>query len=194
MPVYEDEGQRLVHLGIAYSYSGTDENNFAAANRPLVRAGAGSQEVSNILNTGSFFTPDPVQILNVELAAVLGRLSLSGEYQLARGTNVFDQFSGGVFSGPHGNVTYQACYAEAGFFLTPGDYRRYDKKAGVWGRQVTQAESLAAHPCSAWLFADHAPVQLLCRYSYLDLVSGDPVLTPPSGTQAGRENNEGLMD
>ncbi len=37
LPFYEDDGRRLLHLGIGYTYGGT-ENNFYAANRPLVRA------------------------------------------------------------------------------------------------------------------------------------------------------------
>jgi hypothetical protein len=76
LPVYEDEGRRLLHVGIGYSLSGTDNHNFEAANRPLVRAGAGSQQVPDILSTGDFVTSDPVQIVNAELAAVLGRFTV----------------------------------------------------------------------------------------------------------------------
>ncbi len=186
LPIYVDEGQRLLHVGIGYSYSGLDNNSFDAANRPLVRAGAGSQEVPNIIQTGAYFTPNAVQLMNAELAAVLGRFAMSAEYQLFRGTDVFGQFSNGVYSDPRGNVTYQSFYAEAGFFLNPDDYRRYDKKKAVWDRQLA---GQPGSPCSPWCFADHTPVQLLCRYSYLDLDSGNPVTTPSSGTQAGREHD-----
>ena len=188
LPIYEDDGQRLVHLGIGYDYSGTDNNNFYAANRPLVRAGAGSQQVPNILYTGAFYTPNPVQLMNAEFAMVCGRLSMSAEYQLVRGTDIFDTLNNGVFSGPRGNVTYQGFYAESGFFLNPDDYRRYNKKNAVWDRQL-QGDSSGSRMRSPWLFADHTPVQLLCRYTYLDLDSGNPVLTPSSGTQAGREHD-----
>jgi phosphate-selective porin OprO and OprP len=187
LPVYADEGRRLLHVGIVYSLSGTDNHNFATANRPLVRAGAGSQEVPNIIQTGNFFTSDPVQLLDLELAAVLGRFSMSAEYQYVRGTDVFGQFSGGVFSDPRGDVTYQSVYAECGFFLTP-DYRRYNKKEGVWGRQLATPDPCGGHTSSPWLF-DHTPLQLICRYTYLDLASGSPVLTPSSGAQAGWEND-----
>jgi phosphate-selective porin len=85
-------------------------------------------------------------------------------------------------------VTYQGFYAEGGCFLNPDDYRRYNKKDGVWDRQL-QGDSSAARMRSPWLFADHTPVQLLCRYTYLDLDSGNPVLTPSSGAQAGREHD-----
>jgi len=184
-----DEGRRLLHLGVGYSYSGTDDNNFSTANRPLVRAGAGSQEVPNIIATGNFFTPDAVQIADAEIAAVCGRYSLSAEYQLAIGTNVYGQLNNGVFSDPHGDVTYQGLYIEGGFFLNPDDYRRYDKKSGTWARHLAASSDTSRQPRSGWLFADHTPVQLICRYSYLDLASGNPVLTSSSGTQAGWEND-----
>jgi phosphate-selective porin OprO and OprP len=187
LPIYEDDGRRLLHLGIGYNYGGT-ENNFYAANRPLVRAGAGSQDVPNIIYSGTYFTPNPVQIVDAELAAVMGRFAFSAEYELAFASDVFSQFNNGVFSGPHGDVTYQGLYVEAGFFLNPDDHRAYDKKDGDWGRQLAAPCSSAGQPGSPWLF-DHTPVQLICRYSYLNLTSGQPVLTPSSGVQAGREND-----
>lgn len=187
--VDQDEGRRLVHMGVGCSYSGTDDHNFEVANRPLVRAGAGSQQIPNILDTGKFFTANPVQLFNAEYAMILGRFSASAEYQLGRATNLFQQFSNGVFSGPRGNVTYQGLYAEVGFFLSPEDYRRYNRKEGVWGRQIVTQESSASEPATRRFFANHMPVQLICRYSYLDLASGQPVLTPSSGAQAGWEND-----
>ncbi len=188
LPIYMDDGQSLVHLGIGYSYGGLDNSSFDATNRPLVRAGAGPQEIPNVIQTGTYYTPNAIQLLNAELATVLGRFSMSAEYQLVRGSDVFGQYSNGVFSDPRGNVTYQSFYAEAGFFLNPDDYRRYNKKIGVWDRQL-QGESSAARMRSPWFFADHTPLQLLCRYSYLDLDSGNPVVTLSSGTQAGREHD-----
>ena len=187
LPIYEDEGRRLLHLGIGYSIGGTDDNNFATANRPLVRAGAGSTEAPNIIATGNFFTNDPVQLLDFEFAAVHGRYALSAEYEAVFGHDVFGQLNNGVFSDPRGDVTYQSCYVEGGFFLHPDDYRRFDKKQAVWGRQYA-ASCDDNRPRSTWLFG-HTPVQLICRYTYLDLASGNPVLTSSSGAQAGWEND-----
>lgn len=188
LPFYEEDGRRLVHLGFAFNYSGTDNNRFAAANRPLVRAGAGPRQVPDVLRTGTFFTTDPVQIINVEFATVLNQFSVSAEYQFSRGSNLFEQFDDGVFSGPRGNVTYQGFYVEAGLFLNPADYRRFNKQEAVWDRQITQAAD-SRRASRSRFFAAHKPVQLVCRYSFLDLVSGTPVLTPASGSQAGREND-----
>jgi phosphate-selective porin OprO/OprP len=187
LPIYEDDGRRLLHFGVGYSYGGTDNNNFSTANRPLVRAGAGSMEVPNIIATGSFFTNDPVQFLDFEFAAVHGRYALSAEYQAAYGHNVFGQLNNGVFSDPRGDVTYQSFYVEGGFFLNADDYRRFDKQSAVWGRQYA-ATCESGGSQSPWLF-DHTPVQLICRYTYLDLASGNPVLTPSSGALAGWEND-----
>ena len=181
LPIWDDEGRRLVHLGIAYSCNAADDHSFSAANRPLVRAGAGPQQVPNIVQTGTFYTPDPLQIVNAELAAVYGRFSMSAEYQLARGTRLFQHFDGARYSGPRGNVTYQGVYVEGGLFLDPRDHRRYDRKMGIWDR--LQSEE------SQHFLDRHTPVELLCRYSYLDLVSGSPVLTSASGAPAGREND-----
>jgi phosphate-selective porin len=188
LPFYDKEGRELLHLGIGYTYTGT-ENNFYAANRPLVRAGAGSQEVPNVIYTGMFYTPNAVQIADAEIATVIGRFSLSAEYQLAFGNDLYGQLNNGVFSDPRGDVTYRALYFEAGYFLNPDDYRRYDKKSGTWDRQLASCSDPAGQSHSAWLFRDHMPVQLTCRYSYLDLASGNPVLTPTSGAEAGWEND-----
>ena len=133
----------------------------------------------NTIFTGDFFTADPVQLFNAELAAVHGRFSMSAEYQCLRGTNLYDNFTNGVFSGPRGNATYQAMYAEIGYFLTP-DHRCYDKAAGTWGRQVVEPECRDGQDRHWRLFAGHTPVQFLCRYTYLDLAAGTPVLTPSS--------------
>jgi len=188
LPFYDNEGRELLHLGIGCTYTGT-ENNFYAANRPLVRAGAGSQEVPNIIYTGTFYTPNAVQIADAEIAAVIGRFALSAEYQLAFGSNLYGQYNNGVFSDPRGDVTYRAFYVEGGFFLNPDDYRRYDKKSGTWDRQLASCSDPTGQSHSPWLFRNHTPVQLICRYSYLNLASGQPVLTSSSGTQAGWEND-----
>ena len=143
----------------------------------------------NIIFSGTYYTPNPVQIVNADIAAVMGRFAISAEYQLAHASEVFSQFNNGVFSGPHGDVTYQGMYVEMGYFLNPDDYRRYDKKSGTWDMQLASCSDSAEQAHAPRLFSDHTPVQLICRYSYLNLASGNPVLTPSSGAQAGWEND-----
>jgi phosphate-selective porin OprO/OprP len=146
-------------------------------------------QTPNLVFTGTFFTPDAVDVANVEAAMVRGPFALSGEYAVTNVNNVFDDATGG-FSGPRGDVTYQAAYVEGGLFVTPGDYRRYDKRTGTWARTVPLENSfLVKNESGDWCFA-HGAVQLVARYTYLDLVSGDPILTPTSGgARAGSQHD-----
>ena len=108
--------------------------------------------------------------------------------------DVFDTFDGVTFSGPRGDVTYQAFYVEGGFFLTPGDYRRYDKKTGTWARTVPQQNAFFGR-CTDGCGWGLGAIQLVARYTYLDLISGNPVLTPTSGgARAGFRTEEQLAE
>ncbi|MBI3406822.1 MAG: hypothetical protein HY040_00510 [Planctomycetes bacterium] len=190
LPIYENDGRCLVHVGVGYQHQAIFNNSFSVANRPLLRAGAGGSQTPNLLFTGTFFTPNGADIVDLEWAMVHGPFSMSAEYAVARGTNIFDSLNGNVFSGPRGSVTYQAAYVEAGWFITPGDYRRYDKKIGVWDRTIPQENAFLARGNDGSHFWGHGAVQLLARYTYLDLVSGDPVLTPTSGgARAGQQQD-----
>lgn len=191
LPIYADEGRFLLHLGGNYFRQSLEDNQFSVANRFPLRAGGGSQQVPNILATGTFFTPDDANIADVELAAVCGPLSLSGEYACAWGTNVFDTFDGSNFSGPRGDVAYHAAYVEGGLFVTRGDYRRFDKKTGTWARTMPRSSIVFNRTCDGeGCRTGCGAVQLLARWSYLDLVSGSPTLTPTTGgARAGIEND-----
>jgi phosphate-selective porin len=185
LPIYEAEGRRLVHVGAGIFHQSLVDNRFNVAGRPLLRAGAGGTDTPNLVFTGTFFTPNGIDIANVEGALVFGPFSLSGEYAVAHGNEVFEQ-STPVFSGPRGDVTYQAAYLEGGLFVTPGDTRRYDKKTGTWARTIPVENAYLVRKERGGGCCRGA-VQLLARYTYLDLVDGDPVLTPTSGgARAGR--------
>lgn len=188
LPFYVDEGLALVHVGAGYFHQTLVDHRFSIASRPLLRAGAGGTQTPNLIFTGTFFTPNGVDIANVESALVYGPFSLSGEYAVTHVNDVFEQAEP-VFAGPRGDVTYQAAYVEGGLFITPGDRRRYDKKTGTWTRTVpTENAYVVDHDCGR-IFT-HGAVQLVARYTYLDLVSGDPILTPGGGgARAGRQHD-----
>jgi phosphate-selective porin OprO/OprP len=190
LPVYESDGRLLMHVGAGYQHVGLPGHSFAAASRPLLRAGAGNTQTPNLLATGTFFTPNGVDLVDFEWAAVCGPFAISAEYAVARVTDVFSSFDGATFSGPRGNVTYQAAYVEAGYFLTPGDYRRDDRKTGTWARTVPQENAFVAHSEDGSVCSGHGAVQVVARYTFLDLVSGSPTLTPASGgARAGRQHD-----
>jgi phosphate-selective porin OprO/OprP len=177
LPIYEGEGETLLHLGTGYYQQALVDNKFSLGSRSLLRAGAGGTQTPNLVFTGAFFSPNPAHVANGEAAFIHGPFSLSGEYAVAHISDVFDQALP-IYAGPHGDVTYQAAYVEGGVFVTPGDRRRYDVKTGTWSRTVPNEDN--------WCGA----VQLVSRYTFLDLVDGDPILTPAGGgARAGIEHD-----
>ncbi|HYV34417.1 MAG TPA: porin [Gemmataceae bacterium] len=188
LPYYDCDGRYLMHLGAGYQHAALVGDQFAVANRPLLRSGSGfGSDTPNVVATGTYFTPDGADIADFEWATVLGPFSLSAEYAFAHVSNVFDTFNGLTFAGPHGDVTYQAAYAEGGFFLT-GENRRYDKKTGTWARTIPTNNVInPMDNCDC--ITGCGAVQLVARYTYLDLVSGDPVLSQTSGARAGRQHD-----
>src|SRR5262249_27326676 len=131
-------------------------------------------------------------VADLEWALILGPFSMSAEYAVAWGGPVFDSFDGVRFSGPRGDAAYQALYVEAGCFLTPGDSRHYAPRTGTWDRTVPQENAFGvAAEDGHWCFGRGA-VEVVARLSYLDLVGGDPPLTPTSstaGARAGRQRD-----
>lgn len=188
LPIYADQGRTLVHMGAGYFHQALVDHRFSVASRPLLRAGAGGNQTPNLIFTGTFFTPNGIDIANVEGALVLGPFSLSSEYAVVHVSDVFEE-SSPAFTGARGNVTYHAAYVEAGLFVTPGDQRRYDKKTGTWTRTTPIENVFLFRRDTGWSFGRGA-VQLLARYTFLDLVDGAPVLTPTSGgARAGRQHD-----
>jgi phosphate-selective porin OprO/OprP len=189
LPIYENEGRTLLHLGAGYFHQALVSDQFSVASRPLLRAGAGNGDTPNLVFTGTFFTPNGVDFANAEAALILGPFSVSSEYAFVHVRDVFETDTP-EFAGPRGNATYQAAYVEAGLFVTPGDYRRYDKKTGTWARTIPADNVFAYDSGAGKCFFGHGAVQLVARYTYLNLVDGDPVLTPTSGgARAGRQQD-----
>jgi phosphate-selective porin OprO/OprP len=186
LPLYADEGRCLMHVGVGYQFAALVDHQFAIASRPLLRAGAGSgTDTPNVVATSTYFTPDEVTIVDFEWAAVWGRYSLSTEYAIAWVDNVFDTQA---YTGPHGDVTYQAAYVEGGVFLT-GESRQYDVKTGTWKRTVPTTNAFGSRSADCDCTHGIGAVQLVARYTWLDLVSGDPILTQTSGARAGRQQD-----
>jgi phosphate-selective porin OprO/OprP len=186
LPIYEGDGQTLLHVGAGYFHQALVDDRFSVASRPLLRSGAGSTQTPNLVFTGTFFSPNGADLFNVEAAWVRGPFSLSGEYALTHVNDVFEQPD---LTGPRGDVTYQALYVEGGLFVTPGDQRRYDKTTGTWARTNPIENAYCLRQCGEKLHS-HGAVQLLARYTFLDLVDGSPVLTPASGgARAGQQHD-----
>ena len=117
LPWLEDDGRKLLHLGVAFSQRFRDENPVRFASRPEAHL------APNFVNTGNF-AADEVRIVNAELAFVHGPLSLQGEYN-----RIFADGSGGSAGDP----AFDAFYVQASYFLT-GEHRPYKASEGVFDR------------------------------------------------------------
>src|SRR5262249_37946713 len=118
------------------------------------------------------------------------RFSLSGEYLyslIPKGYRT--QVGGELLKDPVGQVSYHGFYIDAGWFLTKGDSRRYNKKLGTWDRTVPLENAWLMKGPDGRVSAGRGAIQLLARFSYLDLESGVPVLTPSAGARAGVEQD-----
>ena len=119
LPWYEEDGAKLLHVGLAASQQFRDGTNERFSSKPEASL------ASNFVDTGSFAT-DHIQIVNPELALVYGPFSLQSEYIRA-----FVDGSGG----DTGNPSFDAFYVMGSYFLT-GEHRRYKMSAGAFDRVV----------------------------------------------------------
>jgi phosphate-selective porin OprO/OprP len=156
LPWYEDEGQRLLHLGIGARHGHLDQNQIDLKGRPSVRTMPGSQEPS-LAETGTIDGTSQ-DTLDAELAAVYGPWTLQSEYYC---TFIHDA----VVSNrpPLGTLFYQGTYAELLCFLT-GEYQPYELKAGTFGRVVPVRNFNIWDGPSGW-----GAWQVGIRYGFLDL-------------------------
>jgi phosphate-selective porin OprO/OprP len=114
LPIDEDEGKRLLHLGLAASCRNPDGNVIDYAAEPEAK------KASDVLDTG-VLAAERTQLYGAELGAVFGCLSGQGEYILVE--NQIDAGSDADFS---------SWYAQVSWMLT-GEHRLYDREKGAFG-------------------------------------------------------------
>jgi phosphate-selective porin OprO/OprP len=190
LPVYENDGRCLLHLGLDYQwrkgsllpdFNGgsvlpsvpplkvTDSLDvFRFASRQSIRDSVGLQgDNTRVVDTGLIIADD-VQSVNGELLWYLGPVWMQAEACLAHVDNaVFPASSSATH---RGDLNYYGTYVQVGYFLT-GDNRGYDKRMGKYDRVrplenfflVRDEDGHVAYGLGAW--------ELLYRYSYLNLNS-----------------------
>ena len=142
LPMYEEEGAQLVHVGAAYSHR--DPNGSQVRFRQRPEANLANRYVdTNVLNA------DDVDLLGAEVAAVFGPFCVQGEAMQAE------------VSLPGDDAIFWGWYAEASWFLT-GEHRPYDRARGTFGRVIPIAPAFGKE-------GGAGAVQLAARYSQLDL-------------------------
>jgi len=156
LPVYSNDGERLVHVGLGALYGDLirDERRFRA--RPVLRNGPG-YAVPLMVDTGQIPARNHVQLCP-EFAAVAGPFTLQAEYA-AEWVNEVTVANPNQDSG-----FFHGGYCELLYFLT-GEHQAYDLNDAVFARVVPRRNLRIRNDreeaCGAW--------QAGLRFGYLDL-------------------------
>lgn len=158
LPVYEDGGRVLVHMGLGTLGGELVQNQLRVRARPVLRNGPG-YAVPVLADTGH--VPGSRQYtLAPEFAAVLGSWTFQSEW-----TGQFLTQATPSGKTNQGTVLYHGGYAQVLYFLT-GEHQSYDKAAGAFGRVVPNRNlrMKRGEGVSGW-----GAWQVGVRFSYLDL-------------------------
>lgn len=149
LPIYEDKGASLLHIGLGYSYRNPDDS-------VQYRQKPEAHLADYFVDTGSF-AGDQADLLGLEAAWVNGPFSLQSEYITADAERI-----GGS------DVRFDGYYVQASYFLT-GEHRSYKTSEAAFSRTKPKknysspSQDGQAHGggCGAW--------EVKARYSELDL-------------------------
>jgi phosphate-selective porin OprO/OprP len=147
LPLYEEEGRQLVHLGLGYSYRDLDDG-VRFRRRPEVHL-----TPDRLVDTGEF-DADTASLVNLESALVYGPLSFQAEYSATA-----------IDSDEGDDPDFYGYYIEASYFLT-GEHRPYKRTGGVFTRVRPKRNFRGKEGGpGAW--------QVAARYSHIDLEDGN---------------------
>jgi len=145
-PWYRDEGEDLLHLGLAVSRRQGNEDMLAYASK-----GASGLTANNAVNTGAFGAEE-ADLIGAEAAWVAGPLSLQGE---------FVQSSVDAIAGS--DPDFSGWYAFVSYFLT-GEHRVYKNTSAAFDRVQPARDYGTNGGGGAW--------ELALRHGNLDLTDG----------------------
>ncbi len=162
VPVYADEGELVVHVGVAGSHRDPENDRVQLRARDSVR-NAPFPLLPLLVNTGPIGASSQ-DLFNAELALVCGPVTVQAEYT---GSTIYDATRPAV-----GNVgTYYAhgCYVEALCFLT-GERRDYNRQTATFNRVVPAEPFFLVSGHGGPLFGSGA-WEVGVRFAYLDLTN-----------------------
>jgi phosphate-selective porin OprO/OprP len=149
VPLYEDDGEKVVHLGFGYSHRFRGGGDYLLRYRQRPESHLAPYLADT--DTGSAIPTNHIDLINPEFAIVWGPAAFQAEYVRS------------FVNGDDGtkNTTFWGAYAELSYFLT-GEHRNYKLGSGKFGRVKPNANFNPAQ--GGW-----GAFELATRYSYLDL-------------------------
>jgi phosphate-selective porin OprO/OprP len=162
LPIYEQDGACLVHLGVGVSHRDMDRDQVRFRARTLLRNGPAALHTPLLDLTVGGTTED---IVVPEFVVVWGPWTLQSEYMAVWTQNTTVPAGGPVNLGTQ---LYQSAYVQVLYFLT-GEHRRYDVKYPRFDRVIPNEnfffvrDDEGGHCCGwgAW--------QIGVRYDWIDL-------------------------
>jgi phosphate-selective porin OprO/OprP len=149
VPLYEDDGEKVVHLGFSYSHQFRGGNDFMLRYRRKPESHLAPYLADT--GSGSVIPTNNINLINPEIAVVWGPASFQAEF-----TRSFVNGDDGTR-----DTTFWGTYAQLSYFLT-GEHRNYNLGSGAFARVKPNANF---NP----LKGDWGAFQIGVRYSYVDL-------------------------
>jgi phosphate-selective porin OprO/OprP len=147
VPLYEDDGEKVVHVGFSFSHQFRGGSDYMLRYRQRPE----SHLAPYLANTGTTIPTNDIDLINPELAVVWGPASFQAEY-----THSFVRGDDGTR-----NSNFWGAYAQLSYFLT-GEHRNYKLGSGRFDRVKPNANFNPAQ-------GDWGAFEVATRYSYLDL-------------------------
>jgi phosphate-selective porin len=158
VPIYENEGRQVFHVGGHWSYVNSRNNQTSLSIQP------GSNSWYTALLKTDLFANNNHHRAGLELAFQNGPISFATEWYFAR---YADHFTPTLGYAP--NRTATGGYIEFGYFLT-NDHRSYQLKNGIFGAAKVN-RNFRPFKSGEWNLIDgFGAWQLILQWSYLDLL------------------------
>ncbi len=159
LPWISEENNNLLHLGLAFRKSLHDSLRY--------RSSPGVRLQPDFVDTQYMGQVWGINLSSAELAAIWGPFSLQGEYMIALINRDIADTTTGFTKGVENH--FSAFYVQAGVFLTPGDQKAYSGSSATFDR-VRPGNNFDLN--GGW-----GALELAVRYSRLDLVDGESLVT-----------------
>jgi phosphate-selective porin OprO/OprP len=151
LPVYDENGEKMLHLGLGYSYGSRNEDDLDASMRLRTRPESRLTD-DRLVDTGPILGKRR-DMANAELAMVFGPWSFQGQcYYTSLNANAAN------------DPDFWGYYAFLSYFIT-GEHRNYNRSIGVFTGVEPQP---VFHPMKG----DWGAWELALRHSYVDLNDG----------------------
>ena len=180
LPYYEDEGKKLLHLGIAGRAMQTANGQVRYRTRGDIRNGPPGPLNSIYIDSGLLYSPWENQI-GLELVGNNGPWSFQSEYfgcwlyNATSNKNSFDKTSPNYgtagfqpYYTPVGTYFTNSGYAEVLYFIT-GESRAYDKVEARFDRPIPRNNFYIVRDSSGRIRSSEGAIQVGVRYQYAGL-------------------------